>query len=57
METKHIVELFCELDLSTYHPEIGESVMAASFEAVDCLAEVCCYYLTSPGTFEANLQL
>ena len=41
MEKKHIVEFFCELDLSTYHQEIGESFMAASFEAVDSLAEVC----------------
>ena len=33
--------MFCELDLSTYHQEIGESFMAATFDAVDSIAEVC----------------
>ena len=37
----HVVELFCKLDLSAYHQEIGECFMSAAFEALESLVEVC----------------
>ena len=37
------MELFCELDLSSYRQEIRECFMSAAFEAVDHLVEVSCY--------------
>ncbi|CAH3163087.1 unnamed protein product, partial [Porites evermanni] len=54
MEKKHIVELFCELDLNTYHQEIGESFMAASFQAVDCL---CLEGLFTPCIYIYSISL
>ena len=35
-----VIKLFCTLDLSTYHKDIGDCFMSAAFEAVDRLLEV-----------------
>lgn len=41
IDKKHVIELYCKLDLASYHQEIGECLMSAAFEALETHVEVC----------------